>query len=260
MYISSGAVHRGYLDLESSVRVSAYTGAIIDFTLSNRKSSDEYLINNFALIAGTPTYTITVSADQAFGTYKLAQGAENFTGSITIGDAIEDYGSITVNGDDLVYDDITYSLDQVDGNLTLTIAEVDLISPEKPIAIPSTTAITNKDVTVSVTYSADSIVKQYKIGENGEWVDYTRSFAVRNNDTIYFRAEDAAGNESTSSLVVTNIDKIAPTLELTADITTPTNGNVVLTATVSDGTVEYFNGHWCLRSRPRWLRCPELRQ
>ena len=247
-YISlSGGIHRGTLQIASGATVSAhiYTGGTIDFTVSDRTTEDGYLINDLSLISGTPTYTITVSADQAFGTYKLAQGAENFTNTISIGNGMITYGSITVNGDDLVYDDFTYSLDQVDGNLTLTIAEVDLIPPEKPIAIPSTTEITNKDVTVSVTYSADSIVKQYKIGENGEWVDYTRSFAVRNNDTIYFRAEDAAGNESTSSLAVTNIDKVAPTLELTADITTPTNGNVVLTATVSDGTVEYFaDGKW----------------
>ena len=245
--ILSGGIHRGTLQIASGATVSAhiYAGGTIDFTVSDRTTEDGYLINDLSLISGAPTYTITVSADQAFGTYKLAQGAENFTNTISIGNGMITYGSITVNGDDLVYDDITYSLDQVDGNLTLTIAEVDLIPPEKPIAIPSTTEITNKDVTVSVTYSADSIVKQYKIGENGEWVDYTRSFAVRNNDTIYFRAEDAAGNESTSSLAVTNIDKVAPTLELTADITTPTNGNVVLTATVSDGTVEYFaDGKW----------------
>ena len=32
-----------------------------------------------------------------------------------------DYGSITVNGDDLVRNGVTYSLDQADGNLTLTV-------------------------------------------------------------------------------------------------------------------------------------------
>ena len=234
--ILSGGIHRGTLQIASGATVSAhiYAGGTIDFTVSDRTTEDGYLINDLSLISGAPTYTITVSADQAFGTYKLAQGAENFTNTISIGNGMITYGSITVNGDDLVYDDITYSLDQVDGNLTLTIAEVDLIPPEKPIAIPSTTEITNKDVTVSVTYSADSIVKQYKIGENGEWVDYTRSFAVRNNDTIYFRAEDAAGNESTSSLAVTNIDKVAPTLTISGNPTSWTNLDVMLSASSNE--------------------------
>ena len=209
VFISGGGTLRGTMYISGGV-VSAYSGSLIDFTVAECTNADDYLINDLSKISGTPTYTITVSATQTNGTYRLAQGAENFTGSITIGDAIEDYGSITVNGDDLVYNDITYSLDQADGNLTLTITEVDLIPPEKPIAIPSTTEITNKDITVSVTYSSDSTVKQYKIGENGAWVDYTQSFAVRNNDTIYFRAEDAAGNESTNELVVANIDKTAP--------------------------------------------------
>ena len=248
VFISGGGTLCGTMYISGGV-VSAYSGSLIDFTVAECTNADDYLINDLSKISGTPTYTITVSATQTNGTYRLAQGAENFTGSITIGDAIEDYGSITVNGDDLVYNDITYSLDQADGNLTLTITEVDLIPPEKPIAIPSTTDPTNKDVTVSVTYSEDSTVKQYKIGENGEWVDYTQSFAVENNATIYFRAEDAAGNESTSSLVVANIDKTAPIQPLASvDVTAVTNKDVTITATFSeDSVIKHYkigDGEW----------------
>ena len=38
----------------------------------------------------------------------------------------------------------------------------------------------------------------------------TQAFSVANNTTVYFRAEDAAGNESTSELVIANIDNTAP--------------------------------------------------
>ena len=60
MYISFGGIHRGSLQLESGATVSAYSGAIIDFTLTDRTAEDGYLINNLSLIKGTPTYTITV--------------------------------------------------------------------------------------------------------------------------------------------------------------------------------------------------------
>ena len=84
MDIYSGGVHKGCLQIESRAFVSACTGSIIDFTVSGRTVKDDYLINDLSRISGTPTYTITVSANQADGMYKLAQGAENFTGSITV--------------------------------------------------------------------------------------------------------------------------------------------------------------------------------
>ncbi|MBE6378814.1 MAG: hypothetical protein E7051_08370 [Lentisphaerae bacterium] len=116
-----GGKHTHSLNIADGAFVSAYNGGIVDFTVSERKTTDGYLINNISLIKGTPTYTITVSADQANGTYKLAQGAASFTGTLTIGDGSVDYGSITVNGADFSYNGATYSLDQLNGNLTLTI-------------------------------------------------------------------------------------------------------------------------------------------
>ena len=240
--VSSGGTHKGSLNIANGGTVSAYAGSIIDFTVAGRTAEDGYLINDVSIISGAPTYTITVDADQAYGTYKLAQGAEEFTGTLSIGTETVNYGSITVNGEDFVYNGVTYSLDQVNGNLTLTILEVDLIPPEAPIAVASTLAPTNQNVTITVTYSEDSTVKQYKIG-NGAWQNYTSAFTVSSNNTIYFRAEDAAGNESTSNLVISNIDKVAPTLKISGNPTSWTNQNVSLTATANeDGTIEFYNG------------------
>ena len=122
-YIFSGGVHRGSLQIGREATVSAHSGAVIDFTVAGRTGADGYLINDLSLISGAPTYTITVSVNQEFGTYKLAQGAGNFSGSITIGNGTINYGSITVNGEDLNYNGATYSLDQKDGNLTLSIQD-----------------------------------------------------------------------------------------------------------------------------------------
>ena len=121
LYVSSGGTHRGSLQIEAGAIVSAYAGATIDFSVAERIVADEYLINDISLIKGAPTYTITVAANQTFGTYKLAQGAGSFAGTLSVGDGSVAYGSVTVNGEDLVYNGVNYSLDQVGGNLTLTI-------------------------------------------------------------------------------------------------------------------------------------------
>ena len=121
MNILSGGVHRGCLQIAAGAVVSARAGAKIDFTVADRTASDGYQINDLSRISGTPTYTITVSADQAAGEYKLAQGAANFTGTITIGNGTDEYGALTVNGDALFCNSRIYILKQVDGNLTLDI-------------------------------------------------------------------------------------------------------------------------------------------
>ena len=239
MYISSGAVHRGYLDLESSVRVSAYTGAIIDFTLSNRKSSDEYLINNFALIAGTPTYTITVSENQAMGTYKLANGVSSFTETITIGSSSEIFGTISLNTK-THFNGVDYRLTLNDQSLILQIA--DLTPPAKPTVLANITSATNQDVIVSATFSSDSIVKEYSL-DNKSWQTYTDGIKFEQNGTVYFRGTDEAGNVSeVTEYNVANIDKVAPTKPVvTADTANPTNSDVTVTAMFSnDSTVKQY--------------------
>ncbi len=123
LFIDSGGIHRGSLQIEvgEMTVVMAEYGAIIDFTVAGRTTDDGYLINNIEGFSVTPTYTITVSADQAAGVYKLAQGAANFTGTVSIGDWTTQYGSIAVNGDTFEYNDVKYTLTQTSGNLLLNV-------------------------------------------------------------------------------------------------------------------------------------------
>ena len=121
MYIFSGGTHLGSLQINAGGVVTALKGSTIDFTVSNRKASDGYLINNLSQISGAPTYTITVSANQSAGTYKLAQGAENFTGSISVGDGTVSYGNLSVNGTALKYNNVSYQLSLSSGNLNLSV-------------------------------------------------------------------------------------------------------------------------------------------
>ena len=121
MYIWDGGVHRGSLQIKNGAVVSAYEGGVIDFTIAGCTTKSDYLISDLSKISGTPTYTITVSSYQEYGEYKLAQGAENFTGTITIGNGSKEFGTVTVNGEEFVYDKVAYTLTQDDGLLKLTI-------------------------------------------------------------------------------------------------------------------------------------------
>ncbi|MBQ4328315.1 MAG: VCBS repeat-containing protein, partial [Lentisphaeria bacterium] len=141
------------LQIAGGAVVSAYSGSVIDFTVADRKTSDGYLINDLSLINGAPDYTITVNKNQKAGTYKLAQGASNFSGSITIGNGTVDYGTITVNGADVVHNGVTYSLDNVSGNLTLTVS-----------------GNTHPDGDLDGNGYADTILVNTKQGYSGAWM------------------------------------------------------------------------------------------
>ena len=155
--IASGAVHKGTVTIAQGANFTVVKGGTVDFTVADRSTADGYLINDLSLIKDTPTYTVTVDDNQVSGTYKLAQGADSFTGTITIGDGSVNYGSITVNGADFVYNGVTYSLDQLGGDLTLTISGG---------AVPSTTVADDLDGNGL----ADVILRHTKQGFTGAWL------------------------------------------------------------------------------------------
>jgi len=190
MRISSGGVHRGSLNIKSGAVVSAYNGGIIDFTVAGRTVKDGYLINDLSKITGTPTYTVTVDYDQAYGTYKLAQGAENFTGSVTIGNGSWKYGSVTVNGNAVSYNNRAYSLTEKGGKLNL------VVSNDKYIFISSKY---NEKITGKI---QDSALLEY--GRNAftsiDDVDYSGNKTIilldSKNSGNYFNKGTVAGTVS----------------------------------------------------------------
>ena len=119
--VASGALVEGTLTIAKGANLNFTTGGVYNFALAGTTGAGEYFISDLSQITGTPTYTVTVSANQSSGTYKLAQGASAFAGTLSIGDGTVEYGSVTVNGEDLVFNNTTYSLDLVGSDLTLTI-------------------------------------------------------------------------------------------------------------------------------------------
>jgi len=120
------------------------------------------------------------------------------------------------------------------------VTNIDKIAPNKPTAITADiTTLTNQDVTVTATFSEDSVTRQYSL-DNSIWNSYTDGVVISANGTVYFRGIDAAGNISeVTSYEVTNIDKVAPDKPVAlADITEPTNQSVTVTATFSSDSVK----------------------
>ena len=200
----------GELKLQAGAIVSADRYSSIDFVLKNRTTEDTYLINDLSLIQGAPTYTITVSADQADGCYKLAQGASSFTGTITIGTETETYGTLTVNEAALIYNGKQYSLKLNGENLQLFVSPPDSEAPILEIT-GNATAWTNKNVvlTADASDSPSGLASiEYSL-DNINWTE-GESVTVSENGMVYFRATNKAGNVTVKNVVVDKIDKTAP--------------------------------------------------
>ena len=198
MYIYFGGTHRGSLMIEDGGEVSVERGAVIDFTVSGRKTTDGYLINDLSRIKGEATYTITVSDNLTTGTYKLAQGAGSFKGSITINNETEEIGKITVNGSAVKYgDSCTYSLVQKSGNLTLVVKNTGFVPPPD---------ITYDDILPGVPAAGE-------IGGSGETIKYfqwqqdTAGKFVISGDFGNLNASVAVKNEKNKTVASGTIKK-----------------------------------------------------
>ncbi|AJD93015.1 hypothetical protein JMA_41100 (plasmid) [Jeotgalibacillus malaysiensis] len=120
---------------------------------------------------------------------------------------------------------------------SITVSNIDKVAPTGTLN-QNTTAWTNGNVTLNLTGVADtggSGLKQITLPNGTVVTGTSASQAVSANGTYVFRIEDNAGNETSKSIVVTNIDKSNPTAILSQTPTTWTNGNVTLNLTgVSD--------------------------
>lgn len=119
----------------------------------------------------------------------------------------------------------------------------DKVKPTVSNVKASTTAPTNKSVTVIATFSDDVKLASalYRIGDKGSWTAYpSGGVTVTKNSTVYFQAVDAAGNKSAvASYKVTNIDTTAPSKPtITVSTKKTTTKPVTVTAKFSSDTAK----------------------
>jgi type II secretory pathway pseudopilin PulG len=91
--------------------------------------------------------------------------------------------------------------------------DIDNTPPTNPTMSANPTTPTNGNVDVTITYSEDTIIKEYSF-DSATWQTYTSPVTVTDKGiTVYARGKDNAGNETgVSTLTVNNIDKTAPTV------------------------------------------------
>lgn len=247
--VSSGGILTGDMTIQNGGKIVVSSGGIVEFSLLDRDVSAGYILNNAALLQESPTFTLNVTFDQAEGTYKLAQGAKNFSHTITVISNGAELGTVTV-GETLEYYGASYTLNNdKSGNLTITVTGEVIIPPAKPTCTLSNTELTNENVYITALFSTDSVQKQYSF-DKVEWFTYTSAVEVTANGTVYFRGINDRGKPSDIAYCkITNIDKEAPSLEFEGIPSAPTNKDFILTAVASDGIIEYFeNGKWVERS------------
>ncbi len=147
------------------------------------------------------TVSAEFSADSTLKQYSLDGGAT--WQAYGDGVVLKDNASVSFRaGNILGYSGVT----------TLTVDYIDKVAPEKPTAAADITELTNKDVTVTATFSADSVKKEYTLDDGATWQAYDEGgVIIIINGTVGFRGTDAAGNVSeVATLTVDNIDKTAP--------------------------------------------------
>ena len=191
---------------------------------------------------GKATFTLN-AADPKAGTYLLLAGLSSFEDEVAFGDH-----TLTVGGEAVTVDGLDYSLSIGTGNvLTLSIAPSvppeDAVAPTVTNVKASTTAPTNQNVTVTAVFADDVALASslYRIGDAAEWTAYPAGgVTMTDNGTVYFKAVDAAGNESAvASYVVSNIDRIPPTAPTaSADITETTDQDVTVSAVFSEDSAK----------------------
>ena len=230
----TGSSYTDWQPVKKNNAVANASTLTVNFDLTERNGKEtDAMIDKLANLQGAKLGTITVKADQTKGTYQLAGGAANFNKTITVRAGGNDLGTVSAGGAAVSYKGLYYTLKLNNAALSLTVSAT-APKPEKPTVTASTTALTNKSVTLTANFSASTRTKQYSTDKKN-WKAYSSGISVSANGTYYFRGLDSSGNASDiTEYKVTNIDMTAPTKPtVTASTTAATNKNITLTATFS---------------------------
>ena len=137
----------------------------------------------------------------------------------------------------------TVEITDLAGNKTtanVKVANIDKIAPKATIKY-STENLTNQNVIVTIT--ADEEIKAvtgWTLGSDKKTL--TKTYSENKSETVTIT--DLAGNTTTASIVVNNIDKTAPKVTIKYSTVNPTNQNVIVTIT-SDKEIQELTG-WTL--------------
>ena len=245
--VSSGGRLTGPLMFGDGANVALDYGADLVWDLTRTTAGAPALVNDLSILQGNVSYTLILGSNLTEGDYRLAENAAGFYETITVKNTgEEEIGYLDVDGT-IAFNQWSVTLKQEDSLLLVTVvsgsAAADSVPPTvSDITVNTDDLVTNHTVTVTASFSDETelVSSLFKIGENGKWTEYTGGVTVSKNAVIYFKAVDAAGNESEIvSYEVTEIVTEAPEITLSGDTTTPLQVSILTASTDSDLTIYY---------------------
>lgn len=120
---------------------------------------------------------------------------------------------------------------------SITVSNIDLTPPSLTLGV-NKTSFTSGDVVINFT-ADDANFSKVEL-PNGQFsTNKTGSYTVTSNGTYSFKAYDYAGNVTTKSITVSNIDKTAPTLNVSLSSSALTNRNLTISFSADDANFDY---------------------
>lgn len=212
-----------------SVTVMAANGTTVTETASvnniDKTAPSETLASNNG---GWTNSGVTITASASDSQSGLAAKAYSFDG-----------GAYGTSNSIFVSDNRTVTVSVMDnaGNVTtksINVTNIDKTAPNASMSADKT-SWTNGDVTVRVSASDNaSGLHSSAYSFNDKGYSSSNSFTASANGTVKVAVRDNAGNVTTKSINVTNIDKTAPDASMSADKTSWTNGDVTVRVSASD--------------------------
>ncbi|MGG1555241.1 OmpL47-type beta-barrel domain-containing protein, partial [Paenibacillus ferrarius] len=115
-------------------------------------------------------------------------------------------GPVTLTQNATVYARSADAEGNISEESSYTVSNIYKTAPSDAVFTADVTSPTNGNVTLTISYPDNAVVKEYKVGDNGTWTTYVSPVTVSDNVTVYARSKDFVGNESNeSSYVVNNI-------------------------------------------------------
>ncbi|MBR4676180.1 MAG: AIDA repeat-containing protein [Victivallales bacterium] len=239
LFILEGGNHSGTLQIADGGKVTANSGATIDFTVAEQVDRNIALVNRYDYITGeTPAFTITVSGGEEYGRYALAGYASAFNSTVTVKTtAGAQIGALSVDGEAFVHDEKAYSLALDGSTLVLTIS--DDITP--PTVSELVVGKPGKDGTAAISVVANEELCGVQYAWNGgDWTELPvgASLKVSENGSVRFQLTDLAGNVTTTGEYA-----VDPFNVLLTDVVCETDGNNAIVDWSGDGTVEWSRSY-----------------
>ena len=138
-------------------------------------------------------------------------------------------GAITVSTNVTYYFKAT-DLANNTGTASITFNNIDTTPPKITLTADSETPLQSSTLTAS---TDDGSAILYSLDQE-TWTEYTEAITVTANKTYYFKATDAAGNESTEQITFGNIDTEKPAIDKIMVSTDSPARSLLVTAEFSD--------------------------